>query len=151
MFISWQARSYVKSVNLLQMYWATCLPDLFLNFYFSFQLKHYIMKGKLKLKGNFLSTIQLRAKQTAHLVNKHYQNEVTLTGQNLPLKCCKPVEILTHFTTGLDFPMLEIWSLSVKGLQSCHPSNFENGSTPVQLESGLIGLTRAGAVWQTFS
>ena len=43
------------------------------------------------------SEVQLRAKQMAHLVNKHYQNEVTLTGQNLPLKCCKPVEILTHF------------------------------------------------------
>ena len=31
--------------------------------------------------------VQLRAKQAAHLVNKHYQNEVTLTGQNPILKC----------------------------------------------------------------
>ena len=29
--------------------------------------------------------LQLRAKQMAHLVDKHYQNEVTLTGQNPPL------------------------------------------------------------------
>ena len=42
--------------------------------------------------------IQLRAKQTAHLVNKHYQNELTLTGQNLTLKYYQPLEILTHFT-----------------------------------------------------
>ena len=55
--------------------------------------------------------VQLRAKQTAHLVNKHYQNEVTLTGQNLSLKCCQPVEILTHFITGLDLSMIEIWGL----------------------------------------
>ena len=41
--------------------------------------------------------VQLRAKQTAHLVNKHYQNEVTLTGQNPTLKCYQPLEILTYF------------------------------------------------------
>ena len=32
--------------------------------------------------------------------------------------------------------MIEIWDLYVKGLQSCWPSNFENGSAPVQLEHG---------------
>ena len=41
--------------------------------------------------------VQLRAKQTAPLVNKHYQNEVTLTGQRPPLKCCQPLEILTLY------------------------------------------------------
>ena len=55
--------------------------------------------------------IQLRAKQTALLVKKHYQNEVNLTGQSLPLKCCQPLEILTHFITGLDLSMIEIWGL----------------------------------------
>ena len=55
--------------------------------------------------------VELRAKQTARLVNKHYQNEVTLTGQNLPLKYCQPVEMLTHFITGLDLSMIEIWGL----------------------------------------
>ena len=55
--------------------------------------------------------VQLRAKQTAHLVNKHYQNEVTLTGQNPPLKYCQPLKILTHFKTGLDLSMIEIWDL----------------------------------------
>ena len=97
------------------------------------------------------SLIQLRAKQTVPLVNKHYQNEVTLTEQSLSLKCCQPLEILTHFITGLDLSMIKIWGLQVEGLQSCCPSNFENGSTPVQLESGLTGLSGAGAKRQTFS
>ena len=30
--------------------------------------------------------LQLRAKQMAHLLHKHYQNEITLTGQNPPFK-----------------------------------------------------------------
>ena len=55
--------------------------------------------------------LQLRAKQTTLLVNKHYQNEVTLTGQSPPLKCCQPLKILTHFITGLDLSMIEIWGL----------------------------------------
>ena len=46
--------------------------------------------------------IQLRAKQTAHLVNKHYQNEVTLTGKNEPLESCQPLEILAPRKMGLD-------------------------------------------------
>ena len=37
-------------------------------------------------QGQKLEHVQLRAKQTAPLVKKHYQNEVTLTGQNPPLK-----------------------------------------------------------------
>ena len=32
--------------------------------------------------GAFLFQVQLRAKQTAPLVNKHYENEVTLRQQN---------------------------------------------------------------------
>ena len=51
---------------------------------------------KLKLFSPFKLQIgvfiQLRAKQMAHLVNKHYQNEVTLTGQNPTLKCWQPLE-----------------------------------------------------------
>ena len=31
------------------------------------------------------------------LLNKPYENEVTLTGQNPPLKCCKLLELLTNF------------------------------------------------------
>ena len=41
--------------------------------------------------------VQLRAKQTTPLVNKHYENEVTLTEQSQPLICFQPLEILTHF------------------------------------------------------
>ena len=55
--------------------------------------------------------VQLRAKQTAPLVNKHYQSEVPLEGQSPPLKCYQPLEILTNFITGLDLLMIEIWDL----------------------------------------
>ena len=51
--------------------------------------------------------VQLRAKQTAPLVNKHYQNEVTLT----PLKCCQPLEILAQLKTGLDLFMIKLRGL----------------------------------------
>ena len=35
------------------------------------------------------------------LLNKPYENEVTLTGQNPPLKCCQPLELLTYFEKGI--------------------------------------------------
>ena len=76
--------------------------------------------------NSFKMEVQLRAKRTAPLVNKHYQNEVTLTGQSPPLKCCQPLESLAHLITGLDLSLPEIWSLQVKGLQSCRPSKFQN-------------------------
>ena len=53
-------------------------------------------------KLRILPIVQLRSKQTAPLVNKHYQNKVTLTGQSPPLKCCQPLKILTHFIIDLD-------------------------------------------------
>ena len=61
-------------------------------------------------------------------------NEVTLTGQNLPLECCYPLKILTQFLKRLDLLMLKIRALVVKGLQSYRPSNFENDSTPRKLD-----------------
>ena len=36
------------------------------------------------------------------LLNKPYVNEVTLTGQNPPLKCCQPLELLTQLNRGID-------------------------------------------------
>ena len=47
----------------------------------------------------------------AQLVNKDYENKVTLTGQNLPLKCYQLLEILTQVKTGLDLFMIKIWGL----------------------------------------
>ena len=67
-----------------------------------------------KIYSTKATLVQLRTKQTAHLINKNYQNEITLTGQNPPLKCCQPLEILTQFTTGLNLSMLEIWGLQFK-------------------------------------
>ena len=37
------------------------------------------------------------------LLNKPYENEVTLTGQNPPLKCYQPLELFTQLKRGLDF------------------------------------------------
>ena len=65
----------------------------------------------LYLLLSFSANIQLRAKQTAPLVNKHYQNDVTLTGYNPPLKCCQPLEILAQPKMGLDLLMMKIWGL----------------------------------------
>ena len=42
------------------------------------------------------------------LLNKPYVNEVTLTGQNVPLKCCWPFELLTQFWKDLDISILKI-------------------------------------------
>ena len=36
------------------------------------------------------------------LLNKPYENEVTLTGKTPPLMCCQPLEILTNFKKDLD-------------------------------------------------
>ena len=69
---------------------------------------------------------------------KPYENEITLTGQNQPLKCWQPLKILTHFIKGLD--------LLAKGQQSCRPSNFENDSTSGKLEPGPNALAYNSAV-----
>ena len=36
------------------------------------------------------------------LLNKPYENEVTLTGQNPHLKCCQLLELLTQLKKGID-------------------------------------------------
>ena len=40
--------------------------------------------------------IQLKSDQTAQLLNKLYENEVILREQNLFLKCCQRLELLTY-------------------------------------------------------
>ena len=52
--------------------------------------------------------IQLWTFAHVRLLNKPYENQVTLTGQNPPLKCCQPLEILTQFLKGLDLSTKEI-------------------------------------------
>ena len=41
-----------------------------------------------------IAQLQIKSDQTERLLNKPYVNEVTLTGQNSPLKCCQPLESL---------------------------------------------------------
>ena len=50
--------------------------------YLRFQNVPNISHFHRNLGGLFIEYIQLRAKQTAPLVNKHYENEVTLRQQN---------------------------------------------------------------------
>ena len=45
------------------------------------------------------------------LLSKPYVNEVTLTGQNPPSKCCYPLKLLTQFKRNLDLLILKIWGL----------------------------------------
>ena len=70
-----------------------------------------LSEGLLRREGNPLpedpyqpteGNIQPWSKLYKRLLNKPYVNEVTLIGQNPPLKCCQPLENLTHFITGLD-------------------------------------------------
>ena len=129
----------------------TCQSMLLSNLFKQNTSHHYQLNSKKNMLYRLAEPIiQPLNFAYVRLLDKPYENEVTLTGQNPPLKCCHPLEILKHFITGLDLSMIEIWSLWVKVLQNCWPSNFENGLTPVQLESGPIGSTRAGAMWQTF-
>ena len=55
-----------------------------------------------KIYSTKATLVQLRTKQTTHLIDKNYQNEITLTGQNPPLKCCQPLEILTKLKKRID-------------------------------------------------
>ena len=45
------------------------------------------------------------------LLNKPYENEVTLTGQNPPLKCCQQIEIQNTVRKREDLLMLKILGL----------------------------------------
>ena len=98
----------------------------------------------------FLNEIQPWPLAYKRLPNKPYLNEVTLTRQNPPLKCCQLLELFTQFKRGLDLSMLKIWGLQVKGLQIYQPSKFENDLTPVHLELGPTSSGVAWAIWQTF-
>ena len=57
------------------------------------------------------TNLQLWTFAYVQLLNKPYENEVTLTRQKLPLKCCQPLETLRHLIKGLDLSMLEIRGL----------------------------------------
>ena len=60
--------------------------------------------------------IQLWTFAYVRLLNKPYENQVTLTGQNPPSKCCQPLEILANFITGLDLFILEICIIDPKNI-----------------------------------
>ena len=78
--------------------------------------------------------IQLLKSDYIRLLNKPYENEVTLTWQNPPLKCCQSLEILSSSEMGIDLLMLKIWGLQVNWLQSYQLSKlkFSRKSLPLQ-------------------
>ena len=55
--------------------------------------------------------IQIKSDQRERLLSTPYVNEVTLTGQNPPLKYCQPLELLTQLEKDIDLSMLKIWGL----------------------------------------
>ena len=57
------------------------------------------------------STIQFWKMNLNHLLNKPCVNEVTLKGQNPPLKYCQSLELLTQLEKDIDLSMLKIWGL----------------------------------------
>ena len=92
-----------------------------------------LQESNYRLQKETATQCQLCTK-IQHTVSEHeyrpittqpYVNEVTLRGQNLLLKCYQHLELLTVFYKGLDFSMLKIWGLLVKGLQSYQLSKLE--------------------------
>ena len=87
-------------------------------FFLNKQIDFCILGAIHKFHSNFLTVppptviyTQFPKMNTATLENKPYVNEVTLKGQNLPLKYWYPVELLSQFGKGFDLSMLEIWGL----------------------------------------
>ena len=62
----------------------------------------YGQKYRQTLLGNLYNYIQSWTFAYIRLLNKPYENEVILTGQNLPLKCDQFLELLTHLRRGID-------------------------------------------------
>ena len=51
-------------------------------------------QGRWKLSKLDAQYIQLCPLAYVWLLNKPYENEVTLRGKNIPLKCCQPLKVL---------------------------------------------------------
>ena len=56
----------------------------------------WILKIIMTLIFKVLFRIQVKPDQTKRLLNKPYVNEVILRGQNLSLKCCQSLKLLTY-------------------------------------------------------
>ena len=52
------------------------------------------------------------------LVNKHYENGVTVTEQSLSYKCSKTLELLTYFERGFSFRVCRSKGYTVAVLQT---------------------------------
>ena len=65
--------------------------------------------------SKFTASIRLQLQPSnfayVRLLNKPYENEVTLTGQNLPLKCFQQLEIQNTVRKRVDLLILKILDL----------------------------------------
>ena len=100
----------------------------------------------MAIESNKRLKVQPREFAYIRLLNKPYENEVTLTGQNPTLKCCQHIEIQKTVRKRVDLLILKILGLQIKGLQSYWQSNFENYLTSSVLESGLKEIADSSAV-----
>ena len=62
-------------------------------------------------KGQNFIKIQLPTIAYTRLLNKPFENEIALTGQNPPLKCCQHLEIQYTLRKRVDLLMLKILDL----------------------------------------
>ena len=62
-----------------------------------------------------LNKVQLPTFAFTRLLDKPYENEVTLTVQNPPLKCCQHIEIRYTVRKRVDLFMLKFWVCRSKG------------------------------------
>ena len=92
--------------------------------------------------------IHLKSDETTQFLNKPFVNEVIFRGQNLPLKCCQPLELLIHFKEGFrSFHTSNLGSVSqraakllavkVEGLKEKSATQpYSNHLTRFQLQPG---------------
>ena len=79
--------------------------------------------------------IQLRANQTTPSVNKHYENNVILRDQNLPLKCFQPLNMLIYFKE--EFRSFQNFNIMSIGERTGKLLAVRDGGLKKSLPSGL--------------
>ena len=64
------------------------------------QAKHLLYSSLVAMVIRGVVDIQLYWLKIAPLLDKPYENEIMLRGQNIPLKCCQPLELPMHIERG---------------------------------------------------
>ena len=102
-----------------------------------------VEKSKWLLQTSCLDfVIQLWHLDCKRLLNKPYENEVTLRGHNIPLKYYQPFKIFTQFNKCIDFFLLKIWgckATSQQMLRMIGPRAYSTPGWPVPVGPGPVG------------